>query len=59
MVKWTTVEKLAADTGLTREAIWAYKKKGYLKQGIHWTKRGRRMFINRENFDKWLEGTEA
>ncbi len=59
MPRWVTVEKLVELTGLTREAIWAYKKKGKLRQEIHWVKKGRRLFIHVENFYQWLEGTEA
>ncbi len=57
MPKWMTVEKLSALVGLTREAIYALKKKGKLRQNVHWIKKGRRLFIHVENFNKWLEGT--
>ena len=55
---WVTVDKLAADTGLTREAIWAYRKKGFLQPGKHFVKKGRRIFIDRNEFNRWLEGIE-
>lgn len=59
MSKWVTVEKLSSEVGLSREAIWVLKKKGKLLPQTHWVKKGRRLFIHRENFDKWLEGSEA
>ena len=57
--RWVTVEKLSQETGLTREAIWAYRKKGQIVQGKHWVKKGRRLFIDMNGFNRWLEGTEA
>lgn len=59
MGKWVTVEKLSELVGLSREAIWAMKKKGQLREGVHWIKKGRRLFIHLENFYRCLEGTEA
>ena len=56
---WVTVEKLSEHTGLTREAIWAYKKKGLIQRGKHWIKKGRRLFIDLHGFNQWLEDTEA
>lgn len=57
--RWVTVEKAASETGLSREAIWAYKKKGQLRQGDHWVKKGRRIFIDMAGLYRWLEGIEA
>ncbi|MCH9693882.1 MAG: helix-turn-helix domain-containing protein [Gammaproteobacteria bacterium] len=57
--RWVTVEKASAETGLTREAIWAYRKKGQIRLGEHFVKKGRRIFIDMNEFYRWLEGTEA
>jgi len=57
--RWVTVEKASEETGLSREAIWAYKKKGFIRHGEHWVKKGRRIFIDMIGFYKWLEGIEA
>lgn len=54
-----TVDKLAKDVGLSREAIWAYRKKGFLRLGTHYVKKGRRIFIYEDRFYRWLEGTEV
>ena len=57
--RWVTVQKLSEETGLTREAIWAYRKKGKIREGVHWVKKGRRLFIDLNGFNRWLEGIEA
>ena len=57
--RWVTVEKASEETGLTREAIWAYRKKGQIQPGVHWVKKGRRLFIDMNGFYRWLEGIEA
>ncbi len=54
-----TVNKLSEMTGLSREAIWAYKKKGQIQEHVHWVKKGRRIFVDQIGFYKWLEGIEA
>ena len=59
MNKYVTVEKLSEITGLSRHAIWAMKKKGKLRPGVHFVKHGRRMFINLENFNRCLEGSQV
>ncbi len=58
MHKWVTVQKLSEITGMPREGFYAHKKKGRLKQEIHWIKRHGRIFIHLENFYTWLEDTE-
>ena len=57
--RWVTVEKVSAETGLTREAIWADRKNGRIRPGEHFVKKGRRLFIDMNGFYRWLEGTEA
>lgn len=57
--RWVTVEKLSELTGLTREAIWAYCKKGKLRLGFHYVKKGRRLHINLDRYYQWVEGIEA
>ena len=57
--RWVTVEKASEETGLTREAIWAYRKKGKIRLGEHFVKKGRRIFIDMNGFYRWLEGIEA
>ena len=55
--RWVTVGELAELTGLTQEAIWAYKKRASFGRRYP-IKKGRRLFIHIENFYTWLENTE-
>ncbi|MBV1905652.1 MAG: hypothetical protein KUG75_06215 [Pseudomonadales bacterium] len=57
MYKWVTIQKLSELTGISREGLYAHKKKGHLRQEIHWIKRHGRLFIHLENFFSWLENT--
>lgn len=54
-MKWITLEKLAADTGFSREAIRALIKKGILLKGIHWNKTPHnRIICNVVTIENWM-----
>lgn len=54
-MKWITLEKLAADSGFSREAIRALIKKGILLKGIHWNKTPHnRIICNAPAFEHWM-----
>lgn len=54
-IRWASIEKIAEETGLSVEAIRAYKKKGQIQHKIHWIKAAnKRIMIDRVNFEKWL-----
>ncbi len=58
-MKWKTLEKYSTDSGMTRESIRALKKKGKLRERIHWIKKNGRIFINEMEVDKWIESTQV
>ena len=54
-IRWATMEKISQETGLSVEAIRAYKKKGQIQYKIHWIKGpNNKIMIDRVNFEKWL-----
>lgn len=59
MMKWITIRKCSELTGLSEEAIRAYKKKGEWVEACHWVKRNGRIFINTERVEQWIEGRQA
>ncbi|SEQ27620.1 MerR family transcriptional regulator [Nitrosomonas ureae] len=55
-----TIDKFSELTGLTSEAIRQYKKKGQLREKIHWIKAPNgRIFIKVKAAYAWIEGKEA
>lgn len=57
MMKWKTIDKVSEETGFSQEAIRALKKKGVLRQFIHWIKAPNgRIVINSMEFERWIEG---
>jgi hypothetical protein len=58
VIHWITIQRASELTGLTVEAIRNYRKKGQIRQGYHWVKKGRRLFIHAARFSQWLEGRE-
>ena len=55
-MKWATLEKFSQDSGMTKESIRALKKKGKWRERIHWIKKNGRIFINKVEVEKWIEG---
>lgn len=57
-MKWKTISKIAQDSGLSEESLRSLKKKGYLREKLHWKKAPNgRIFINTIEFEKWIEGS--
>lgn len=55
--KWVTIDKASELTGLSREAIRSYKKKGTIHKEVHWIKAANgRIMIHWDNFNRHLEG---
>lgn len=55
-----TIEKCADLTGLSQNAIRAYKKKGQIRQNIHWFEAPNgRIFISLKAFNAWIMGKKA
>lgn len=58
--KWMTQKKIAETTGLTEEAIRSYKKKGLIREKVHFIKAANgRIMIHYENFNRFLEGKDC
>lgn len=58
--QWATLDKIAAHTGLTTNALRELIKKGMLTKQHHWIKApNNRLMIHVRRFDAWLEGIEA
>lgn len=54
-IRWGTFEKVSSETGISVEALRAYKKKGLIQHKIHWIKAANgRVMIDRRNFERWL-----
>lgn len=53
---WMTIENLSELTGLTTEAIRAYKKKGKIRMDYHWRKHEGRILIHYGRFQEWMSG---
>ena len=57
LMKWKTLEKFASESGMSKEAIRALKKKGQWREKIHWKKAPNgRTFINQLAIEQWIEG---
>lgn len=57
---WKTIEKFSQESGMTKEAIRALKKKGQWREKIHWQKAPNgRIFINVVAVERWIQGLQA
>ncbi len=56
-MNWVTLEKIAEQSGLTKESLRALKKKGVLREKIHWIKAPNgRIFLNVKAVESWVLG---
>ncbi|OMH28121.1 hypothetical protein [Motiliproteus sp. MSK22-1] len=56
-MKWKTLEKVSEESGLSKESLRALKKKGQLREKIHWVKSPNgRILLNIEAVEAWLIG---
>ncbi|WP_394165656.1 hypothetical protein [Neptunomonas phycophila] len=59
-MKWKTLDKFSEESGMTKEAIRALKKKGIWREKLHWVKAANgRIFINVGAVEQWIEGKLA
>jgi len=55
IMKWKTLDKVAEESGLTKESLRALKKKGILRERIHWIKAPNgRIMLDVAAFEQWL-----
>ena len=54
-MKWITLKRYCDITGETRNAIHKRRQRGIWLDGIHCQVRGRRLWINMEEAQKWVE----
>lgn len=56
-MQWKTIDKVSDESGLSKESLRALKKKGVLRERIHWIKAPNgRILLNVAAFEKWLCG---
>jgi hypothetical protein len=56
-MNWITLEKVSEQSGLTKESLRALKKKGILREKIHWIKAPNgRIFLNVQAVENWVLG---
>jgi hypothetical protein len=54
---WKTIDKISSETGMTKESLRALKKKGQLREKLHWVKGPNgRIFFNISALEKWIIG---
>jgi len=54
-MNWKTIDKISEESGLSKESIRALKKKGVLREKIHWIKSPNgRILLNVPAFENWL-----
>lgn len=54
-MNWKTLNKVSEETGLTKEALRALKKKGKLREKLHWVKGPNgRIFFNIQQLEIWI-----
>ena len=54
-MNWKTIQKVSEETGMSEESLRALKKKGSLREKIHWVKSPNgRILINVPAFEKWM-----
>mgnify|MGYP000604422282 CR=1 FL=1 len=52
---WKTIEKVSSECGLSKESLRALKKKGVLRERVHWVKAPNgRILINAPALEKWM-----
>ena len=57
--EYVTIEKLAELTGLSKNAIEQYKKKGKIREKVHFIYAANgRIMIKLKRFYEWLEGKQ-
>jgi predicted DNA-binding transcriptional regulator AlpA len=57
-VRFVQTQKFEELTGITKLAVYAYVKKGQWQEGVHYVKKGRSMFIDLFEVDKWIGAQE-
>ena len=53
-VRFVRTDKFEELTGITKMAVYAYIKQGKWEEGIQYVRKGRRMFIDLFEVDKWV-----
>ena len=57
-MQWKTLEKVSEESGLSKESLRALKKKGQLREKVHWVKAPNgRIFMNIRAIEQWLTGS--
>lgn len=54
-IKWVKLDKFCEQTGFTRKSVYALIRSGRWMISKHFTKRGRRYFINVVEYERWVE----
>lgn len=54
-IKWVKLDKFCEQTGFTRKSVYALIRNGRWMISKHFTKRGRRLFINVVEYERWVE----
>ncbi len=55
-MKWVLRDKLCELYGYSKDAVYAYCKKGIWREGVHFVKRQGRLYFNIQAIDSWVEG---
>ena len=59
-MNWITIEKTSQETGMTKESLRALKKKGMLREKLHWVKGPNgRIFFNMSALEHWITGSNV
>ena len=58
-MKYVLINKLCELYGYSRNAIYAYVKKGIWIEGIHFVKKQGRLYFNTQAIERWVEGKAA
>jgi len=57
---WKTIDKTSQETGMSKESLRALKKKGKLREKLHWVKSPNgRIFFNLPALEKWIIGANT
>ena len=55
--KYVTIDKFSEMYGMTKESIRQLKKKGHIREKVHWVKAPNgRIMIKLKEFNEWIEG---
>ena len=57
MLKWITLHKYCELSGYTENSIKIKANRGKIVEGVHYAIKDRKMHINPQEFDKWIEST--